>query len=381
VTGLLHIPFNRPTLAGDELLYVSKAIDSGQLAAGGRFTAACERWLEEHVGVGHAMVVHSATAALEVSALLLEVGPGDEVIMPSYTFVSTANAFALRGATPVFVDIRPDTLNIDERLIGDAFTERTKAIVVVHYAGVPAAMDELDTIAAEAGVAVVEDAAQALLSRYRGRPAGSIGSFAAVSFHETKNVISGEGGALLLRDASDADRAHVFRDKGTDRSHFVRGEVDKYSWVDLGSAYGPSELTAAFLLAQMERAEYLTAQRKRLWAIYYDGVASLEDAGLLRRPIVPEDVEHNGHLFYILVDGIERRDRVLRGLGERGVGAIFHYVPLHTSPAGRRFGRACGSLPVTDRTYEGLIRLPLWPGIGEENVASVIASLEQVLDD
>jgi len=355
---------------------VSDALARAELAAAGRFTRLCTDWLEERVEVEVALLVHSATAALEMMALLLELEPGDEVIMPSFTFSSSATAVALRGATPVFVDIRPDTLNLDETLIEDAITQRTKAIMAVHYAGVPCEMDSINELAARHGLAVIEDAAQALLSTYKGRQAGALGDAAAISFHETKNVHCGEGGALLVRRTDWADRSLILRDKGTNRVRFLRGQVDKYSWVDFGSSYGLGELSAAFLWGQLERAAEVLAERRRVWNTYHKRFAPLEERGLLRRPIVPEHVEHNAHLYYILVGGIEDRTGVIQELDRRGVHAVFHYVPLHSAPAGVRYGRAHGDLAETDRASVGLVRLPLWyqmPDDAIERVASAVA--------
>lgn len=366
------VPFNRPTLAGSEYEYIVQALGHGHLSADGPFGKRSEAWLEQQTGARRALATHSATAALEMAALLLDIEPGDEVVMPSFTFVSTANAFVLRGAVPVFVDIKPSTLNLDEALVEDALTERTKAIVAVHYAGVACEMDALLELARPRGIAVIEDAAQALGSSYRGRPAGGLGDLAALSFHETKNVISGEGGALLVSREDLVERAIVLRDKGTDRSRFFRGLVDKYSWVDLGSSFGMSELTAAFLWAQLEHADRLTAERLRTWQLYHEAFAGLESDGLVRRPIVPAHVEHNGHMYYLLLPSLERRAALIEELERKGINAVFHYVPLHTSPAGRRYGRTSGVLPNTAAAGEGLVRLPLWAGLPDEDVQRVV---------
>jgi dTDP-4-amino-4,6-dideoxygalactose transaminase len=301
------------------------------------------------------------------------------VVMPSFTFVSAANAVALRGGIPVFVDIRADTLNLDETLIEEAITSRTKALLPVHYAGVPCEMDVICDVAARHGLHVVEDAAQALGSTYRGRPAGNLADLAALSFHETKNVTSAEGGALLLKDARFVERAEILRDKGTDRSRFFRGEVDKYSWADLGSSYGLSELNAAFLFAQLEAAPQLTAERRRLWELYHEALEPLEEDGSVRRPAIPAHIEHNAHIYYLLLEGREERDRVLAELNARDVNAVFHFVPLHTSRAGLRFGRSVGSLPHTERTAQQLIRLPLWGGMTETQALRVVETLAAVL--
>ncbi|WP_329741593.1 dTDP-4-amino-4,6-dideoxygalactose transaminase [Dyella sp. A6] len=355
-----HIPFNRPHMTGKELHYIAEAHAGGRLAGDGPFTRRCHGWLEARSGSARALLTHSCTAALEMAALLLQIQPGDEIIMPSYTFVSTANAFVLRGGVPVFVDIREDTLNLDERLIEAAITPRTRAIVPVHYAGVACEMDSIMEVARRHHLKVVEDAAQGLMATYKGRALGGIGDFGAYSFHETKNVISGEGGALLVADPTQALNAEIIREKGTDRSRFFRGEVDKYTWQSMGSSFLPGELTAAFLWAQLEEADRITRARLALWDRYHRMLEPLEATGVLRRPIVPDDCQHNGHLYYVLLaPGIDRQP-VLDRLRENDIQAVFHYVPLHTSPAGMRHGRVHGSLDVTERHSEQLIRLPLW---------------------
>jgi dTDP-4-amino-4,6-dideoxygalactose transaminase len=373
------VPFNRPQAVGRELEYVQDAIEQHELAAGGRYTALCTSWLEHRTGADGALLVHSGTAALEMIGLLLDLESGDEVIMPSFTFASVANAVALRGAVPVFVDIRSDTLNLDEQLIEEAITPRTKAIVAVHYAGVPCEMDAISEVGSRAGVPVVEDAAQALLSTYRERPAGALADAAAISFHETKNVFCGEGGALLIARPDWLERAAVLRDKGTNRSQFLLGEVDKYSWIDLGSSYGASELGAAFLWGQLERADEVLADRHRVWGAYHARLAPLEERGLLRRPVVPAEVGHNAHLYYVLLSGIDERSRVIEELAGLGVHAVFHYVPLHSAPAGRRLGRAHGELTVTDRASDGLVRLPLWYRMPERAIEQVTAAVSRVV--
>lgn len=374
----MDIPFNKPYLTGNELRYIADAHSRGQLAGDGFYTRECSRWLEQAVGSAKALMTHSCTGALEMAAILLDLRPGDEVIMPSYTFVSTANAFVLRGAVPVFVDIREDTLNIDEQLIESAISERTRAIVVVHYAGVACAMDVINDIALRHDLLVIEDAAQGLMSRYKGRPLGSIGNLGAVSFHETKNIISGEGGALLINEGSLAGRAEIIREKGTNRSRFLRGSVDKYTWVDLGSSYLPGEIICAFLWAQMEQASQITLARMEAWQNYHLALAELEDAGVLRRPIIPADCGHNAHMYYVLVASGRDRDDVISKLRERGVYCVFHYVPLHSSPAGKMFGRASGELPVTDDLAGRLIRLPLWVGVAPHQ-ARIVAAMQAVL--
>lgn len=372
----MRIPFNRPHSGERELSYIREAIANGHLSGDGVFTRRCHAWLEQRLGAPRALLTHSCTAALEMAAILAGIEPGDEVIMPSYTFVSTANAFVLRGAVPVFVDIRPDTLNLDETLIEAAITPKTKAIVPVHYAGVGCEMDAIMAIAERHGLLVIEDAAQALMASYKGRPLGSIGHMAAFSFHETKNVIAGEGGALVLNDPRLVQRAEIIREKGTNRSSFFRGEVDKYTWVDLGSSFLPSELMAAYLFAQLEDAEVLTAERLRLWHHYHQAFEPLEAAGLVRRPLTVS--EPNAHMYYLLMRTPEERGALLAALKAQGIGAIFHYVPLHSSPAGKRFGRTAAALPVTDAVSETLVRLPLWLGLGEQQREVIAGVREQV---
>lgn len=374
------IPFNRPFSVGPEFEYIRQAIANMHLSGNGPFTQRCQDWIAESVGCRKALLTHSCTAGLEMAAILADIEPGDEVIMPSYTFVSTANAFVLRGAVPVFVDIRPDTLNIDEAQIEAAITERTRAIAVVHYAGVACAMEPIMEIAERHGLLVVEDAAQALHSRYRGRPLGGIGHLAAFSFHETKNVISGEGGALLVNDERFVERAEIIWEKGTNRGQFFRGQVDKYTWVDVGSSFLPSEVIAAFLWAQLEEAEAITRRRLEVWERYHAGLQPLEQAGKLTRPTVPPDCTPNGHMYYLLLPDLERRTRLLEALNRSGVNGIFHYVPLHSSPAGRRYGRSVGDLPNTERAGDCLVRLPLWMGMGDDAVDRVVETTSRALE-
>jgi len=372
------IPFNRPYMTGRELWLIAQAHANGHLSGDGVFTKRCHEWLEKTTGASKALLTHSCTAALEMSALLLDLQPGDEVIMPSYTFVSTANAFVLRGAVPVFVDIREDTLNLDERLVEAAITPRTKAICIVHYAGVACEMDAIIDIAARHGIKVIEDAAQAIMSSYRGRPLGAIGDLGALSFHETKNIISGEGGALLCRDAEMGERAEIIREKGTNRSKFFRGQVDKYTWVDVGSSFLPGEITAAFLAAQTDAAQDITARRLALWDRYHAWAEAHESAGRLRRPIVPEHCTHNAHMYYLLLPSLQERTAFIASLKERGVGAVFHYIPLHSSPAGLRYSRAHGRLDVTDAVSDRLVRMPMWAGL-EEHMDTVLAAADDAL--
>lgn len=360
------IPFNKPYMTGGELIYIAQAHANGHLSGDGPYTRQCSQWLRDNTGAASALLTHSCTAALEMAALLLDLQPGDEVILPSYTFVSTANAFALRGAVPVFVDIRRDTLNLDERLIEEAITPRTRAICVVHYAGVSCEMDEILDIARRHGLKVIEDAAQGIMSTYKGRPLGTIGELGALSFHETKNIISGEGGALLCRDSEFAERAEIIREKGTNRSRFFRGQVDKYTWVDIGSSYLPGEITAAFLAAQMEAAEEITRRRLAIWQRYHDWAATYEVDGAIRRPVVPADCSHNAHMYYMLLPDQDTRSRFISDMRSRGIQTVFHYVPLHSAPEGTRIGRASSSMQVTDELSDRLVRMPLWVGIEDQ---------------
>lgn len=376
----MKIPFNRPFVIGGELDNIAQAVREGHLSGDGPYSRKCHVWLEQHLKCAKALLTHSCTAALEMAAILADIRPGDEVIMPSFTFVSTANAFVLRGGVPVFVDIRRDTLNLDEQLIEAAVTARTKAIVPVHYAGVPCAMDEIMASAERHGLMVVEDAAQALLADYKGRRPGAIGHLGCLSFHETKNVISGEGGALLVNDRRFIERGEVIREKGTNRSQFFRGEVDKYTWVDIGSSYLPSELVGAFLYAQLERADEINAKRSRLCAAYRAGLADLERSGALALPRPdPQGTSGNGHLFYILLKNPETRTALITHLKAQDIHAVFHYVPLHSSPAGRKFGRAAGAMPVTDDVSERLLRLPLYFELQESDVARIAEQIRRFL--
>lgn len=375
-----RIPFNWPHMTGKELYYIAEAHFNGSLAGDGPFTKRCHGWLEKRTGCSKALLTHSCTAALEMSAFLLDIQPGDEIIMPSYTFVSTANAFVLRGGVPVFVDIREDTLNLDERLIESSITPRTRAIAPVHYAGVACEMDTIMSIAQRHQLKVVEDAAQGVMASYKGRALGSIGDLGAYSFHETKNVISGEGGALLVNDPNLALRAEIIREKGTDRSQFFRGEVDKYTWQEVGSSFLPGELIAAFLCAQLEDADQINQQRLVLWRRYHELLAPLEAKGRLRRPIIPRDCQHNAHMYYVLLPSELARQEILAEMKHNHIASVFHYVPLHSSPAGLRYGRVHGTLSVTDSISERLIRLPLWLGLTEAQQDKVVAVLKRTLD-
>jgi dTDP-4-amino-4,6-dideoxygalactose transaminase len=369
------IPFNRPAQAARELEYVSKVLRTRRFSGGGEFTRACESWLETATGTHRALLTKSCTAALEMAAILTEVGPGDQVIMPSFTFPSTANAFVLRGATPVFVDIREDTLNIDETAIEEAINDNTRVIVPMHYAGVGCEMGPIAEIAKARGLIVVEDGAQALCARRDGRPLGAIGQFGALSFHETKNIMCGEGGALLINDPEQVQRSEIIRDKGTNRHKFMSGELARYTWVDLGSSYAPSEMLSALLLAQLEDAEAITARRRAAWSRYHEMLQDLEETGALRRPFIPDGAEHNGHIYYVRMPSAERRDIALARLAELGITAAFHYVPLHTTPAGQRFGKVAGSLTRTEDLAGRLARLPLYADITVDDQLRVVRVL------
>ncbi len=371
------IGFNKPYLTGKELQYIADAHQRGQLAGDGVYTKRCSGWLEQATGATKVLLTHSCTAALEMAAMLADIKPGDEVIMPSYTFVSTANAFVLRGGIPVFVDIRADTLNIDETHIEAAITPRTRAIVPVHYGGVASEMDTIMAIAKRHNLLVIEDAAQGVMARYKGRPLGSIGHLGTYSFHETKNLTSGEGGALLVNDPDFVVRAEIIREKGTNRNEFFRGQVDKYTWVDLGSSYLPGEIIAAFLWAQLEAAEELIARRLRLWNEYYQAFSVAEAKGLIRRPIVSVNCQHNAHMFYLLLQDLDARTRFIDVMKEQGINCVFHYVPLHSSPAGMRYGKLSGAMSVTNSVADRLVRLPLWVGLDsdQEKVISTALSI------
>lgn len=374
----ITVPFNKPHMTGRELDYISAAHAAGHLSGDGIFTKRCQEMLKQATGASKVLLTHSCTAALEMAALLLELAPGDEVIMPSYTFVSTANAFVLQGAKPVFVDIRPDTLNIDEALIEQAITSRTRAICVVHYAGVACEMDKIFLIAERHGLKVIEDAAQAVASRYRGRALGAIGDIGAFSFHETKNVISGEGGALLLRDENLAERAEIIREKGTNRSRFFRGQVDKYTWVDKGSSYLPGEIIAAFLAAQIEETASITKRRLSIWDRYHAWAYDHETVGRLRRPITPVECSHNAHMYYMLLPDLDTRTRFIHHMRGLGIGCVFHYIPLHAAPAGLKFGQTHGEMNVTTEIADRLVRMPLWLGV-EEHMDDIFEAADSFL--
>lgn len=366
------IPYNKPYMTGKELWYVSQAHNSGRLAGDGKFTESCRLWLEQNIGCKKALMTHSCTGALEMAAILLDAQPGDEVIMPSYTFVSTANAFVLKDLVPVFVDIREDTLNLDESLVEKAITSKTRAIVPIHYAGVGSEMSALVEIASAHNLMLIEDAAQGIFSSYQGQPLGSFGELATLSFHETKNIISGEGGALLINDEKLIERAEIIREKGTNRSQFFRGEVDKYTWVDVGSSYLCGELICAFLFAQLEEAIKITEERLKIWNTYHSAFESLESAGKFRRPVIPDYCSHNGHIYYLIFNSLEERTRFIKFLSERNIKAVFHYVPLHNSPAGKKYARTSGNLPNTEHLSECLVRLPMWMGLDSKPVIEAV---------
>lgn len=373
------IPFNKPFVAGKELYYIAQAVTFGNLGGDGTFTANCSRLLEERFDIQKVLLTPSCTAALEMAAILCECGPGDEVILPSFTFVSTASAFVRLGAKPIFVDIRPDTLNIDEALIEKAITPRTKAIVPMHYAGVGCDMEQIMELAERHRCWVVEDAAQAVNSFRRGRALGSIGHLGAYSFHETKNYICGEGGALCINVPDFVERAEIIRDKGTNRKQFFRGLVDKYTWVDIGSSYVPSELVSAFLFAQLEMLDSIADRRRQIYEIYDEAFSRLEEQGYLRRPYVPGDCRGNSHMYYVLLPDAATRDGLIEHLKSRKIHAVFHYVPLHTSPIGQTFGYAAGDLPVTEETSGRLLRLPFFYDITESEQRAVIEEVAQYL--
>lgn len=370
-----RIPFNKASTVGNELELMRAAVESGHLSGDGPFTRRCEEILIELVGCDRALLTTSCTHALELSALLLELGPGDEVIVPSFTFVSTAAAFALRGATPVFADVRPDTLNLDERRLDSLVTPRTRAIVPVHYAGVGCEMDAIEAAAVRVGAVVIEDNAHGLPGSYRGRPLGSLGALATQSFHETKNFTCGEGGALLVNETWYAAGAEVIREKGTNRKEFFRGEVDRYTWVGLGSSYIPSELLAAFLLAQLEARDEIQSARRRIWHAYEEGLRDWADEQGVRLPVVPEHCEQAYHLFYVLMPSLDARTRLIERLRERGILAVFHFLPLHLSEMGRHLGGRDGQCPVTEDVSDRLLRLPFYNTLSEPEQAEVIETV------
>ena len=368
--------FNVPPHVGRELDYIKEAVEKHKICGDGEFTKRCNAWFEEKTGTRKCLLTTSCTHATELAALLADIQPGDEVIMPAYTFVSTADAFVLRGAIPVFVDIRPDTMNIDENLIEEAITEKTKAIVPVHYAGVSCEMDKILEIAKKYNLMVIEDAAQGVMASYKGKALGTIGDFGCYSFHETKNYSMGEGGALLIRDEKYVEEAEIIREKGTNRSKYFRGQIDKYTWVNYGSSYLPSELNAAYLAAQLDVAEEVNEDRLKSWELYYELLTPLKDAGKLELPYVPEECIHNAHMFYIKAKDIEERTALIDYLKENEIMAVFHYIPLHTSPAGQKFGRFHGEDKYTTKESERLLRLPMYYGLKEEDVRHVAETIK-----
>lgn len=371
------IPFNVPPYIGKEDKYIKQAIDSRKICGDGQFTKKCNEKFEKITGAKKVLMTTSGTSALEMAALLADIKSGDEVIMPSYTFVSTANAFVLRGATIVFVDIRPDTMNIDENLIEDAITEKTKAIVPVHYGGVACEMDTICDIAKRHNLVVVEDAAQGVMSFYKGRALGSIGDFGCYSFHETKNYSMGEGGAVLVNHEKNIERAEIIREKGTNRTKFFRGQVDKYTWVDLGSSYLQSELNCAYLYAQIENPDIINNDRLQSWNTYYELLTPLKEKGCIDLPVVPEGCVHNAHMFYIKTKDLEERSRLIAFLKENGIGAVFHYIPLHSSPAGQQFSRFHGEDKYTTKESERLLRLPMYYGLEKKDIEYVVSKIKE----
>lgn len=371
------IRFNVPPYTGKELEYIKKAIESNKICGDGEFTKQCNQWIEDEFNTPKALLTTSCTHALEMAAILSEIREGDEVIMPSYTFVSTADAFVMRGAKIVFVDIRPDTMNIDERLIEGAITEKTKAIVPVHYAGVACEMDTINEIAKKYNLIVVEDAAQGVMSEYKGQALGTIGDFGCFSFHETKNYSMGEGGAILVKDPKLSERAEIIREKGTNRSKFFRGQIDKYTWVDLGSSYLPSDMNAAYLWAQLEVADKVNNDRKNSWNIYYEGLTELKEKGHIELPFVPQECKHNAHMFYIKTRDMKERSALIEFFKENHIGAVFHYIPLHSAPYGKKVGRFHGEDRYTTLESERILRLPLYYGLEEKDVNYVVEKLKE----
>ena len=376
----MKIPFNKPFVVGKELYYIAQAVQQGHLSGDGMFTSKCNAWIQNKFEAKKVLLTHSCTAALEMAVILCDIQPGDEFIVPSYTFVSTVNAFVLRGGVPVFVDIRPDNLNIDEKLIEAAITPKTKAIVPVHYAGVGCEMDVIMDIANRHGLLVVEDAAQGVCATYKGKYLGTIGHLGCYSFHETKNFISGEGGALVINDERFLERAEIIREKGTNRSQFFRGMVDKYTWVDIGSSYLPSEMIAAFLYSQLEESDKITNKRLKIWNLYHELLAPLESAGWLRRPKYPEYCCHNAHMYYILLSDLETRTQLIDFLRKEGISSVFHYVPLHSAPQGKKLVGKDINLPVTDDCSERLLRLPCYYELTNEEIEFVVRIIREFFE-
>lgn len=371
------IRFNVPPYTGKELDYIKVAVENQKICGDGEFTKKCNEWIEDKTETKKALLTTSCTHATELAAILADIKPGDEVIMPAYTFVSTADAFVLRGATAVFVDIRPDTMNMDENLIEAAITDKTKAIVPVHYAGVSCDMDKIMEIADKYNLVVIEDAAQGIMSTYKGQALGTIGDFGCFSFHETKNFSMGEGGALLIRDEKDVENAEIIREKGTNRAKFFRGQIDKYTWVEKGSSYLPSEMNAAYLYAQLELADEITADRMSTWNLYYNALEELAKAGKIELPFIPEDCTHNAHMFYLKCKDLEERTALIQFLNKNNIMAVFHYVPLHTAPAGLKYGRFHGEDKYTTKESERLVRLPLYYGLEKEKTEYIISKVKE----
>lgn len=369
------INFNVPPFTGKEMEYIKIAVENQKICGDGQFTKKCNAWFEERTGTPKCLLTTSCTHATEMAALLADIKPGDEVIMPSYTFVSTADAFVLRGATVVFVDIRPDTMNIDETKIEAAITEKTKAIVPVHYAGVACEMDTIMDIAKRHNLVVIEDAAQGVMSSYKGKPLGTIGDYGCYSFHETKNYSMGEGGAILIQNPEKVEDAEIIREKGTNRSKFFRGQIDKYTWVNFGSSYLPSDMNAAYLYAQLEMADEINAARLKVWNRYYEGLKELADAGKIELPVIPEGCVHNAHMFYIKAKDLAERSALISYLKENGILSVFHYIPLHSAPAGQKFGRFHGEDVYTTKESERLCRLPMYFGLEEAQVDYIISKV------
>lgn len=373
----MMISFNEPPFTGKELQYIREAIDNHKICGDGIFTKKCNEWFEKKTGTKKALLTTSCTHATEMAALLLDIKEGDEVIMPSYTFVSTADAFVMRGAKAVFVDIRPDTMNIDEKLIEDAITEKTRAIVPVHYAGVSCEMDTIMDIANRHGLAVVEDAAQGVMSTYKGRALGTFGDYGCFSFHETKNYSMGEGGALLIRNEENVEMAEIIREKGTNRTKFYRGEIDKYTWVEGGSSYLPGDLNAAYLWAQLEMADEINNNRLETWNHYYSGLQELKEREYIDLPVIPDGCIHNAHMFYIKVKNIDERSELIKFLKDKEILTVFHYIPLHISPAGKKYGRFAGEDVYTTKESERLLRLPLYYGLEEDEASYIVESVKE----
>lgn len=367
-------------MVGKEIEYITDAIGRHKICGDGIYTKKCSEWLEKHTGTAKALLTTSCTHATEMAAILSDIQPGDEVIMPSYTFVSTADAFVLRGAVPVFVDIRPDTMNMDEEMIEAAITEKTKAIVPVHYAGIACEMDKIMELADKYNLFVIEDAAQGLCSNYNGKPLGTIGDYGCISFHETKNYSMGEGGALFIRNKENINQAEIIREKGTNRSQFFRGQIDKYSWVDKGSSYLPSDINAAYLWAQLEEAKKIYDDRMKSWNLYYDGLKELENKGKLVLPYVPSNCEHNAHMFYIKLKDLDERTKFIDAMKKADINTVFHYVPLHSAAAGKKYGRFHGEDRYTTAESERLVRLPMYYGLKEEDIEYIVRQIDIFLN-